>query len=225
MELSTVYRIIHQEIMAANVEDFVKRLTRGNRKFTFVFTEDFFNIVGQTGVKTDRFCDIRNSIKNVGHRKGLDAEAHLAEGAIIFDVDVGVVKKGFSSFMTTFKELADGPFAETAMLYGMGGDMVDGQKAKFQVDSFMSEKNDQLLPTKQLIENCRKRKIVLIAESPADLKRPSLEPFMKLRAQLTKILICAEKGPVVDCQVGKIFQEGNSSSLSSLLNMFCVHYG
>jgi len=211
--------------MASNVEDFVKRLTRGNRRFTFVFTEDFFSIMGPTGIRTDRFRDIRNTVKNVGHRKGLNAELHLAEDAILFDVDVGVVKKGFSSFMTTFAELAKDPFSDAAVIYGMGGDIVDAQKAKFQVDSFMSEKNDQLLPTTQLIANCRQRKIVLIAESPADFKRPSLEPFIKLRSQLTKILVSTEKGPVVDCQVSKVYQEGNSSSLSSLLNMFCVHYG
>jgi len=211
--------------MPPNVEDFVKRLTRGNRKFTFVFTEDFFDIMGQAGVRTDRFRDIRNTFKNVGHRKGLNAEIQLAEGAILFDVEVGVVKKGFSSFMTTFDELTKGPFSDAAVIYGMGDGMIDAQKAKFQVDAFMSEKNDQLLPTTQLITNCRQRKIVLVVESPADLKRPSLEPFIKLRSQLTKILVSPDKGPVVDCQVGKVFQEGNSSSLSSLLNMFCVHYG
>ena len=181
--------------------------------------------MGPSGVRTDRFRDIRNTIKNVGHRKGLNAEIHLAEGAVLFDVNIGVVKKGFSSFMTTFDELTKGPFADTAVIYGMGGDMIDAQKAKFQVEAFMSEKNDQLLPTTQLIADCRQRKIVLVAESPADLKRPSLEPLMKLRSQLTKILISPDKGPVVDCQISKIFQEGNSSSLSSLLNMFCVNYG
>jgi len=210
--------------MAASIEDFVKRLTRGNKKFTFVFTEDFFDITGPNGVRTDRFRDIRNAIRHVGHRKGLNAEIRVEEGTILFDVDIGVVKKGFSSFMTSFDELNRGPFADTAMLYGMGDGQVDAQKAKFQIDAFFSEKNDQLLPTTQLITNCRLRRIVLIAESPADLKRPSLEPFMKLRSQLTKILVSPDKGPVVDCQVTKIFQEGNSSSLSTLLNMFCVHY-
>ena len=210
--------------MAVNIEDFVKRIVRGNRKFTFVFTEDFFNIVGPNGIRTDRFRDIRNTIKNVGHRKGLNAEIRVEEGTILFDVEIGVVKKGFSSFMTTFDELNRGPFAETAMLFGMGEGQVDAQKAKFQVDSFFSEKNDQLIPTTTLIANSRQRKLILIVESPADLKRPSLEPFMKLRSQLTKILVSSEKGPVVDCQVGKIYQEGNSSSLSTLLNMFCVNY-
>ena len=212
--------------MATNIEDFVKRLTRTGRQFTFVFTEDFFNITGPNGVQTDRFRDIRNAIKNVGHRKGLNAEMRVEEGQNLFDVDIGVVKKGFSSFMTSFDELKRGPFAEDAILFGMGteGGQVDAQKAKFQVDMFLAEKQNQSLPTKQLIENCRKRKLVLVAESPADLKRPSLEPFMKLRSQLTKILVSSEKGPVVDCQVAKIFQEGNSSSLSTLLNMFCTHY-
>ena len=210
--------------MVASVEDFVKRLTRGNKKFTFVFTEDFFNIVGTNGVQTGRFRDIRNAIKHVGHRKGLNAEIRVAEGTTLFDVDIGVVKKGFSSFMTTFDELNKGPFAETAMLYGMGEGQVDAQKAKFQIDAFFSEKNDQLIPTATLVANGRQRKLVLIVESPADLNRPSLEPLLKLRSQLTKILISAESGPVVDCRITKIFQEGNSSSLSTLLNMFCVHY-
>ncbi|MDR0326864.1 MAG: hypothetical protein LBI05_01065 [Planctomycetaceae bacterium] len=211
--------------MAASVEDFVKRLTRGNKKFTFVFTEDFFDITGKTGVRTDRFSDIRGAIKNVGHKKGLDAELRKAEDAILFDVNICVVKKGFSSFMTDFDELNRGPFAETAMIFGMGeGGMVDAQKAKFQIDSFFSEKNLELTSTTQLIANCKQRKLVLVVDSPADLKRPSLEPFIKLRAQLTKILISPVKGPVVDCQVTKIYQEGNSSSLSTLLNMFCVHY-
>jgi len=210
--------------MPANIEDFVKRIIRGNRKFTFVFTEDFFDINGPNGVRTDRFREIRNTIRHVGHRKGLNAEMRLAEGATLFDVEVGVVKKGFSSFMTTFDELNEGPFADAAMIYGMGDDMVDAQKAKFQMETFLAEKNDQLIPTTQLIANSRQRKLILVAESPADLKRPSLEPFMKLRSQLTKILISPDKGPIVDCQVGKVYQEGNSSSLSTLLNMFCVHY-
>ena len=212
--------------MAANIEDFVKRLTRSSRRFTFVFTEDFFDISGKTGIRVDRFRDVRNAIRFVKHRKGLNAEIRMEEGDILFDVNVGVVKKGFSSFMTTFDELIRGPFAESAILYGMGGEggQVDAQKAKFQVDSFFAEKNDQMLPTVKLIENCRQRSIVLVVESAADLKRPSLEPFLKLRSRLTKILVSPTKGPVVDCQVARIFQEGNSSSLSTLFNMFCVHY-
>lgn len=210
--------------MAASIEDFVRRLTRGNKKFTFIFTEDFFDIESPNGIRTDRFRDIRSTFRHVGHKRGLNAEMRVAEGSVLFDVNIGVIKKGFSSFMTTFSELIEGPYADTAMLFGMGEGMVDAQKAKFQLDSFFSEKNDQQIPTTQLITNCKQRKLVLVAESHADLKRPSLEPFMKLRSQLTKILISPDKGPVVDCQVTKIYQEGNSSSLSTLLNMFCVHY-
>ena len=212
--------------MAASVEEFVKRLTRGNRRFTFVFTEDFFNIIGSTGVNTRRFLDIRGAFRFVKHRKGLNAEIQRDEDVILFDVDIGVVRKGggFSSFMTDFDELMRGPFADSAILYGLGGEHVDAQKAKYQVDAFISEKSFQMLPTTQMIANCRQRKIILVAESPADFKRPSLEPFMKLRSQLTKILISPDKGPVVDCQISKLFQEGNSSSLSSLLNMFCAYY-
>ena len=210
--------------MAASVEDFVKRLTRSGRRFTFVFTEDFFSITGKTGIRTDRFRDLRNTVHHVRHRKGLNAEIRQEEDMVLFDVDVGIVKNGFSSFMTSFEELAKGPFADTAMLYGMGEGQVDARKAKFQIDSFMAEKNMQTIPTKTLIERCRQRKIVLVAESPADLKRPSVEPFINLRSQLTKILVNPDKGPVVDCQVSKIYQVGNTSTLSSLLNMFCVHY-
>ncbi|GHT17708.1 hypothetical protein FACS1894189_4120 [Planctomycetales bacterium] len=210
--------------MAASVEDFVIRLTRGNRKFTFVFTEDFFDIMGKSGVRTDRFRDIRSTVKNVGTRKGTNAALVAKSATDLFDVDVAVIGKGFSSFMTTFEELATGPFSDKAVIYGEGGDLIDAQKAKFQVASFFSEKEDHMISTAQLIADIRKRKIVLVVESPADLKRPSLEPFIKLRSQLTKILISPIKGPVVDCQISKVFQEGNSSSLSSLLNMFCVHY-
>jgi hypothetical protein len=211
--------------MAGNIEDFVTRLTRGGRQFTFIFTEDFFDINGKNGVNTARFIDIRNTIKNVKHRKGTNAEIHLREGTLIFDVDVMVVSKGFTSFMTSFDELNLGPFADHAIIYGMGGDLVDAQKAKFQVDSFFSEKRDNLTSTTQIIAEIRKRKLVLIVESPADLKRPSLEPLLKLRSQLSKVLISSQKGPVVDCQISKLWQDGNSSSLSNLLNMFCVHYG
>jgi hypothetical protein len=223
--LSVQYHFTAFIFMASNVEDFVKRLTRTGRQFTFVFTEDFFSITGKSGVDTARFLEVRNTIKNVKHRKGLNAEMRQREGTVMFDVDVAVVSKGFSSFMTTFDDLTSGPFSDSAIIYGMGGDMVNAQKAKFQVDSFFSEQADHLTSTKQIIDNIRKRKIILVVESPADLKRPSLEPFMKLRSQLTKILISSIKGPVVDCQISKIYQEGNSSSLSSLLNMFCVNYG
>ncbi len=208
----------------ASIEDFVKRITRMNRKFTFVFTEDFFGIVGKTGVQTDRFRDIRNTIKHIGHRKGTHAEMHVSEDVTLFDVEVVVVDRGFSCFVTTFQELANGPFAGEAILYGAGQDLVEAQKAKFQVASFLSEKHNESISTLSMLAERRKRQLVLIVESAADLKRPSLEPVLKLRSQLCKVLINPVKGPVVDCQVSKIYQDGNSSSLSTLLNMFCVYY-
>ncbi len=208
----------------ASIEDFVKRITRMNRRFSFVFTEDFFSIVGKTGVQTDRFRDIRNTIKHIGHRKGTRAEAHADADTPLFDVEVVVVDRGFSCFVTTFDELANGPFGGDAIIYGSGNDLVEAQKAKFQVDSFLSDKHHESMSTLSMIAARRKRQLVLVVESAADLKRPSLEPLLKLRSQLCKILISPVKGPVVDCQVSKIYQDGNSSSLSTLLNMFCVHY-
>ncbi|MDR0610865.1 MAG: hypothetical protein LBG58_12195 [Planctomycetaceae bacterium] len=210
--------------MATNIEDFVKRITRMNRKFTFIFTEDFFNIMGKNGIRTDRFRDIRNTIRYVNHRKGTNADLHLAEGTTLFDVEVVVVDNGFSCFVTSFSELINVPFSDQAIIYGLGNDQVDAQKAKFQVDSFFAEKHHQSIPTVQMLTERRKRQIILVVENHADLKRPSLEPVRKLRSQLSTILVNPEKGPVVDCQVSKLFQEGNSSSLSTLLNMFCVHY-
>jgi hypothetical protein len=211
--------------MAASIEDFVKRITRMNRKFTFIFTEDFFDITGKTGVRTDRFRDIRNIIKHIDHRKGLNADLHVAEDFVLFDVEVAVVDKGFSCFITSFKELTNTAYSDHAIIYGSGIDQIDAQKAKFQVESFFAEKRNQSsMPTVKMLTERRKRQLILVVESQADLKRPSLEPIRKLRSQLCTILVHSEKGPVVDCQVSKLFQEGNSSSLSSLLNMFCVHY-
>ncbi len=209
----------------ASIEDFVKRLTRMNRRFTFIFTEDFFNIVGKTGVQTDRFRDIRNIVKNTGHRKGLKAVARAGEDAVLFDVEVAVIRSGFSCFMTSFQELAMNPFGDGAIIHGMGEGLVDTQKAKFQVESFFSEKLEQNLPTTQMIADRRKRQLILVVESAADLKRPSLEPIRKLRSQLCTIMINPVKGPVVDCQVSRLFQEGNSNSFSCLMNMFSVNYG
>lgn len=210
----------------ASIEDFVKRITRLNRRFTFIFTEDFFNIVGQNGVRTDRYRDIRNTIKNVGHRRGQRAEARAADANALFDVEVVVVRNGYSCFVTSFDELNEGPFGSDAMIFGFGSEdgLVDAQKAKFAVEAFFSEKLDQNLATTQMIAERRKRQLILVAESPADLKRPSLEPIRKLRSQLCTILINPNKGPVVDCQVSKLYQEGNSSSFSCLMNMFCVNY-
>jgi hypothetical protein len=211
--------------MATNIEDFVKRITRINRKFTFIFTEDFFNIIGKNGVRTDRFKDIRNTFRYVNHRKGTNADLHIAEGAILFDVEVVVVDNGFSCFVTSFSELVNVPFSDQALIYGSGNEgLVDAQKAKFQVESFFAEKRYQTITTVQMLTERRKRQIILVVENHADLKRPSLEPIRDLRSRLCTILVNPEKGPVVDCQVSKLFQEGNSSSLSTLLNMFCVHY-
>ncbi|MGL4595535.1 MAG: hypothetical protein ACRCUY_12495 [Thermoguttaceae bacterium] len=211
--------------MAASIEDFVRRLTRGNRKFTFIFTEDFFEIVGKSGVRTDRFRDIRNTIKNVGHRKGTNAEMRAGEDTNLFDVDIAVIKKGFSCFKTSFDELISGPYSDKAVLHGMGDDLIDAQKAKYQVESFFSEKLGASIPTTAMLADCRKRQLVLVVESPADMKRPSLEPVRKLRNQVSTILINPVKGPIVDCQVSKIYEPGNSSSLSTLLSMFCLKYG
>ena len=208
----------------ASIEDFVKRITRMNRKFTFIFTEDFFEIVGKNGIQTDRFRDIRNTIKNIGHRKGQRAERFARDDAPIFDVEVVVVDRGFSCFVTSFQELADGPYGDDAIIYGTGNDLVEAQKAKFQLESFFFEKHEQSISTLNMIAERRKRQLILVVESPADLKRPSLEPLLKLRSQLCKIMINPNKGPIVDCQVSRIYQEGNSSSLSTLLNMFCVNY-
>ncbi|MDR2757601.1 MAG: hypothetical protein LBC20_18075 [Planctomycetaceae bacterium] len=210
--------------MATSIEDFVKRITRMNRKFTFIFTEDFFNIMGKTGVLTDRFKAIRNTFRYVNHRKGTDADLHVAEDKVLFDVEVAVVDKGFSCFITSFSELTNVPFSDHAIIYGLGNDQVDAQKAKFQVESFLAEKRNQPISTVNMLAARRKRQLILVVENQADLKRPSLEPIRKLRSQLCTILINPEKGPVVDCQVSKLFQEGNSSSLSTLLNMFCAHY-
>ncbi|MDR0336557.1 MAG: hypothetical protein LBI18_05650 [Planctomycetaceae bacterium] len=210
--------------MATNIEDFIKRITRMNRKFTFIFTEDFFDIMGKTGVRTDRFKDIRNTFRHVNHRKGTNADLHVAEGMVLFDVEVVVVDKGFSCFVTSFSELVNVPFSDQAVIYGLGNDLIDAQKAKFQVDAFFSEKRNNSISTVNMLGERRKRQLILVVENHADLKRPSLEPIRKLRSQLCTILINSEKGPVVDCQVSKLFQEGNSNSLSTLLNMFCVHY-
>jgi len=210
--------------MAASIEDFVKRVLRGNKKFTFMFTEDFFDINGKYGILTDRYKDIRNAFKNVGHHKGTNAEVRAGDGVVIFDVNIAVIKTNFSCFMTTFDEIREKAFSDAAMIYGVGGDTVDTQKAKFLVEGFRSEKELETLSINAMITAAKGRKFILFVEKQADLKRPSLEPIRKLRQQLSTVLINPDCGPVVDCQVGKIFQEGNSSSLSTLLNMFCVHY-
>ena len=217
-------KITKRIFMAASIEDFVKRVLRGNKKFTFMFTEDFFDINGKYGVLTDRYRDIYNAFKHVGHHKGTKAESRAGEGAVIFDVDIAVIKTNFSCFMTTFDEIREKAFSDSAVIYGFGNDTIDTQKAKFLVEGFLSEKDTQTMSINAMLAAAKGRKFVLFVEKQADLKRPSLEPIRKLRQQLSTVLINPDRGPVVDCQVGKIFQEGNSSSLSTLLNMFCVHY-
>jgi hypothetical protein len=207
----------------ANVEDFVKRITRMNRKFTFIFTEDFFDIEGKVGIRTDRYLDIRRTFQNVGHKRGDNAERRATD-TLLFDVKVCIVRTNYTCIMTDFDELNAGPFGDQAMIYGIGSGMVDAQKAKFSIDSFFSTKADSAITTNVMLAESRKRQLALIVEKAADLNRPSLESIRKLRSQLCTVLVNSVKGPVVDCQVSCIFKEGNSSSLSALLNMFCVHY-
>jgi hypothetical protein len=194
-----------------------------NRKFTFIFTEDFFDINGKIGVRTDRYLDIRKTFQNVGHKRGDDAAARSSD-ILLFDVNVCIVRTNYTCLMTDFAELNTGPFSDQAMIYGMGSGMVDAQKAKFAVDSFFSTKADSAITINVMLTETRKRQKVLFVEKAADLKRPSIEPIRDLRSQLCTVLINSIKGPVVDCQVSCVYKEGNSSSLSSLLNMFCVHY-
>lgn len=210
--------------MAASIEDFVKRLVRVNRRFTFVFTEDFFNVIGQRGFMADRYRDIRRAVKNVDHRKGTKAEARVDDPTKLFDVEVAVIRRNYTCFLTDFKELSTGPFGDDALIPGFGHEIVDSDKAKMLVLSFLTEKEEQSITVTNMLNERRKRQLVLVVESPADLKRPSLEPIRALRSRLQTILISPTKGPIVDCQVSAIFQEGNSSSFSSLMNHFCVAY-
>lgn len=218
------YVVKFWSLFMASIDDFVRRITRLNRRFTFVFTEDFFNISDKNGVRTDRFRDIRNAFKHVGHRKGMNAVLQRAEDVVLFDVDIVVVKSAFACYTTSFDELISGPFGKGSLIHGLGTEAIDAQKAKFQVDSFFSDKSNETMPINKMIADRRRRQLVLVVESPADLKRPSLEPIRNLRSQLCTILVSAVKGPIVDCQVTRIYQEGNSNSLSCLLNMFCVNY-
>lgn len=211
--------------MAANLEDFVSRLVRGNKKITFIFTEDFFNVFARTGNQVNQFRDIRNAIKNVGHRKGEIAVMRAGGNEeILFDVNVVVVRTNNTCFTTTFKELASGPFGDEAVILGYGSDMVDAQKAKYQIEAFLSEKLDQSMTVTKMIAEYRKRKLVVIAESPADLKRPSMEPIMDLRSMKQTVLISPTKGPLVDCQVARLSDSENSNSFSTLLSMLSVKY-
>ncbi|MCL2623552.1 MAG: hypothetical protein FWD31_07805 [Planctomycetaceae bacterium] len=210
--------------MAASIDDFVRRLTRTNRKFTFIFTEDFFSIDGKDGVQTDRYMRIRNLVRHMHHHKGSQAALRAKDEEALFDVRVVIVHRS-GCFTTSFQELAAEPFGDEAAICGYGSEMVDTQKAQFLVNTFFAEhreNNSQTVTT--MLGDQRGRQIVMVAESAADLKRPSLEPVRNLRTKLATILISPVKGPIVDCQVMAIFQEGNSNTLSALLNNFCVKY-
>ena len=210
--------------MPASIDDFVRRMTRTNRKFTFIFTDDFFSIEGKTGVQTDRYIKIRNLIRYMRHHKGTKAAMLAKDEEALFDVRVVVVHR-IGCFTTSFRELASEPFGDQAVICGYGTDMVDAQRAKVLVDTFFAEKreNSSQTVTAMLAEQ-RGRQIIQIAESPADLKRPNFEPIRNLRSKLATILISPVKGPIVDCQVSRLYQEGNSNSFSMLMNMFCVEY-
>ncbi|MGL6195185.1 MAG: hypothetical protein ACRC2T_10235 [Thermoguttaceae bacterium] len=211
--------------MAANLEDFVSRLVRGNKKITFIFTEDFFNIMGKNGVNVERYKDLRNALGHVGHRKGERAAERAGGDDALFDVDIYIIKSNFMCFRTTFRELSEGPLGMEAVILGYGTDMIDPQKAKFLMDSFFSLKEEEgMLTVSKMIAQNRKRKIVLVAESPADLKRPSLEGIIALRSLKQTIMVNTTKGPIVDCQVMKLSDSENTSSLSTLMSMFSVKY-
>lgn len=209
--------------MAANIEDFTRRLAR-SRKITFIFTEEFFSIIDKAGINTAKFLNLRNTIKNIGHRRGARAALMADSEDAFFDVEVVIVRSNNTCFATTFKELASGPFGEEAGISGYGVQMVDAQKAKFQVELFFAEKSEHTQTVTQMLNERRQRQIVLIAEKPADLKRPSFEPIRNLRHRLYTIMVNPNKGPVVDCHVTTLYQEGNSNTLVSLLNHFCVKY-
>lgn len=216
--------------MAASIDDFVRRLTRTQHKFTFIFTEDFFAIEGKTGVLTDRYMKIRHLVHMAHHHKGVKAGMGMPDKLghsdidTLFDVQV-VIVHSLGCFTTTFRELAAEPYGSDAQVCGYGTEIVDAQKARFLVDTFFGEKRANHSKTiNRMLSEHRDRQMILVAESPADLKRPSLEPIRNLRHRLATILISPTKGPIVDCQVMYIFQEGNSNTFSALLNNFCVKY-
>ena len=210
--------------MPASIDDFVRRLTRSNRRFTFIFTEDFFAIEGKTGIQTDRYMTIRKLIRHMHHHKGTQAALRTQDEASLFDVRV-VIAHPTGCMTTTFHDLSVGPYGDSAVICGYGTDMVDAQKAQFAVNGFFAELRETGSQTiTAMLAEQRNRQLVMVAESPADLKRPSLEPVRNLRSKLVTILVSPVKGPIVDCQVMSIFQEGNSNTLSALLNHFCVKY-
>ena len=210
--------------MAANLEDFASRLVRGNKKLTFIFSESFFDVVGKNGVLVDRYKDIYHVVKNAVHHKGEKAAQRAGGDEALFDVNIVVVKTNFTCFVTSFKELSEGPFSLGAFILGFGSEMVDAQKAKFAIESFISEKSETCVHISKVLAESKKRKIVLVVESAADLRRPSMEPVMKLRNMKQTVLINPTKGPLVDCQVARLADSENSNSFSTLMNMVCVKY-
>ena len=210
--------------MAASIDDFVRRLTRTNRKFTFIFTEDFFNFEGKTGLQTDRYSKVRNLIRHIHHHRGTRAAQRVEDESALFDVQVVVIHNR-GCFTTTFQELAAGPFGAEAQICGYGTEIIDAQKARFLLETFFAEqKEDHSQTVSKMLGEQRGRQLILVMENASDLRRPSLEPVRNLHHRLATILVNSNKGPVVDCQVMAIFQEGNSNTLSALLNNFCVKY-
>jgi len=210
--------------MASSIEDFVKRLVRINKKITFVFTEDFFNVITQTGLNTERYRDIRNIVKNMFHRKGMRMASLAKDETALFDVEVVIVGTDYACLVTSFAELAEGPFGNNAVILGYGSDLIDPEKAKFQLETFFAEKQEVRIPVVKMLAERKRRQLVLVVDRPGDLRRPSLERVLDLRHRLYKIMIWPEKGPIVDCLVSRLYQEGNSNSFSMLMNMFCVEY-
>lgn len=215
----------YEDFMASGIEDFVKRLVKTSRAFSFVFTDDFFMMRGPSGFNIDKYRDLRNIVQAFGPQAGTAAEAKF-NVATQFDVEVLVIRKNFQYITTTFEELAEVPFSHEASIFGFGEDMVNAEKADFLVEMFFSEKAEMdSAPISGLVQAKKDRQLVLIVERQGDLRRPSLEPVRKLRHKLSTILVSPQKGPIVDCQVGRFFEPGNSNSLSNLLNLFCIEYG
>ncbi|MGL6225455.1 MAG: hypothetical protein ACRC10_02385 [Thermoguttaceae bacterium] len=210
--------------MAANIEEFVTRLLRVSKKLTFVFTESFFDVTTATGLQTDKFKAISNMIRHVGHRRGEKAEQRTSNPETLFDVEVVLVRPNYTCYATSFNELATGPFGQEAFIYGYGNDMVDVNKARFMLQSFFSEKQEQTMTVSQMLNERKQRRFVVVADGPADLKRPSLEQVHALRAKRSVILISPVKGPIADCQVTKVSDSENSNSLSTLLSVLSVKY-
>ncbi|MGL4943787.1 MAG: hypothetical protein ACRC46_11435 [Thermoguttaceae bacterium] len=211
--------------MASSIEDFVKRLVKTSKAFSFVFTDDFFMMRGQGGFNVDKYRDIRNIVQAFGPQTGSDVEERC-NVASKFDVEVLVIRKNFQYITTTFEELAEVPFSSEASIFGFGEDMVNAEKADFLVEMFFTEKAEMdSAPISNIMQAKKDRQLVLVVERQGDLRRPSLEPIRKLRHKLSTILVSPDKGPIVDCQVRKFYEPGNSNSLSTLMNTFCIEYG